>query len=93
MTGAAAPAGWGHELDRGIAEAIKGPTFPVSDVIADLDADLAEMANGESDIGHGETRSTHARTNQQASGRLQNEKSSGSHSKSQKRFDPGGNGG
>jgi hypothetical protein len=92
-TATAAPAGWAQELDRGIAEAMKGPTFPVSDVIADLDADLAEMANREGDIGHGETRPTRAGTNQQASSGVQDEEPSGSHPKSKKRPDPGRNSG
>ena len=91
-TAAAPPAGWAQELDRGIAEAMKGPTCSVSEVIADLDADLAEMTNTESDMGHGEARPTSTAANQQPSSGLQKEEPSGSHPQSAKRVDQSRNG-
>jgi hypothetical protein len=75
------PAGLEQELDRGHAAALKGPNFPVSVLLADIDAVLAEMTNEES-IDHGGMGSTNTETDQETDGRVPNEGSSRSNPES-----------
>ena len=58
------PAGLEQELDRGHEAALKGPNFPVSVLLADIDAVLAEMANEES-TGHGGMGTTNTETDRE----------------------------
>jgi hypothetical protein len=63
-SGAPPPAGWAEELDRGLADVDKGRVTPISDVISDLDATLAGMANEVDDqVGHGDNIPNRATTN------------------------------
>jgi hypothetical protein len=70
-----------QELDRGHAEALRGPNFPVSVLLADIDAVLAEMANEESS-NHGGLGSTDTETDQEADKRVSKEGPSRSHPES-----------
>jgi hypothetical protein len=64
VSGAPAPTGWAEALDRGIADVNQGRVTSVSDVISDLDATLAEMANDPNDqVGHGNDIPNRATTN------------------------------
>jgi len=62
------PPGWAEELERGLDDVRLGRVVPVSDVIGDLDATLAEMANdGTGDkVGHGEDNRNSTATNQRS---------------------------
>jgi hypothetical protein len=63
-SGALSPAGWAEELDRGIEDVDQGRMTPVSDVISDLDATLAEMASeADNQVGHGNDIANRATTN------------------------------
>jgi hypothetical protein len=75
------PAGLEEELDRAHAAALKGPNFPVSVLLADIDGVLAEMANEES-IDHGGLGTTNTEANQETDGRVPKERSSRGNPKS-----------
>jgi len=63
-SGALPPAGWAEELDQGINDVDHGRVTRTSEVIGDLDATLAEMANEADDqVGHGNNIPNSATTN------------------------------
>ena len=86
------PAVLEQELDRGHAEALRGPNFPVSVLLADIDAVLAEMANEESSD-HGGMGATNTETDQEADKRISKEGPSRSNPQSQSRYRAGRSGG
>ncbi len=67
LSGAPAPAGWAEALDHGIADVDQGRVTPVSEVISDLDATLAEMAHDQDDqVAHGNDIPDRATTNRRS---------------------------
>ncbi|WP_146101598.1 hypothetical protein [Rhodopila globiformis] len=66
--GRSPPSGWAEELERGLDDIRLGRVVPVSDVIGDLDAALAEMANDGlgGEVGHGEDSRNSSAANQRS---------------------------